>query len=778
MGKKTKVGKARKDKFYFLAKETGYRSRAAFKIAQLNRKYEFLQNAKVLLDLCAAPGGWLQVAHANMPVSSIIVGVDLVPIRPIPNVVTLVEDITTDGCRVHLKKELRGWKVDVVLHDGAPNVGSTWIHDAFTQNRLVLSALKLASNFLITGGWFVTKVFRSRDYTALIGVFGKIFHKVEATKPQASRLESAEIFVVCQGFRGGFDKALLDPKFVFADESEDTVIKAEVAAKVAKSKLKTMLGGTEKRAKADGYETGARTLYKSVPAGEFITNDRPELILSSASTIDLAEVEGEQLHNDCVKHASTTDEVRDACKDVKVLGRREMRILLTWRRVLRKKFHSRLPVKAEDEEKAGKSKRNLAASDAASLPVEVSPSRQALLEERKRRKREVKLSSQLKEKKKLEMVIPGDSMDVNNDEPLFALKSVTPSMVTSFDDTSTDAMLTMSDYSDDDESDGDTAPPSNNPLIVDFESQKNKTSKRVQDWYSKGILADMAVSDPDAAGHADDDDEDDSSAEADDTLPDGALRAADMEEDSSSDSSDSDLDEEMDALRRQRSGTDKAATKVKPVKAASRGPVHMSPSDLALAEEMMTSSKRKREIVEAGFNRHTYADEESEAIPDWFAVDEKQHNGRQRMPRPARERVLKYEERAKPVNARSIKKVVEAKARKKKRSSRKLERARKKAEEVVDAEGLTEAERAQQLRGIYRKALAGKTPKRAGTTLSVAKGGGGRSTSKSKQKTKKNSGKARVKMVDRRLKMDKVAEKRSSMKKSGKKIRKRKKIRK
>lgn len=105
----------------------------------------------------------------------------------------------------------------MVLHDGSPNMGTDWSVDAFNQNTLVLSAARLASQLLRQGGIFVTKVFRSADYTSLLYVFNTLFSRVDSTKPQASRAVSAEIFVVCQGYKkpSVLDERLFDPQYIF-----------------------------------------------------------------------------------------------------------------------------------------------------------------------------------------------------------------------------------------------------------------------------------------------------------------------------------------------------------------------------------------------------------------------------------------------------------------------------------------------------------------------------------------------------------------------------------
>ncbi|GAA6014902.1 hypothetical protein JCM10207_002217 [Rhodosporidiobolus poonsookiae] len=366
MGKdQKKTGKGRLDKWYQLAKEQGYRARSAFKLVQLNRKYDFLANARCVIDLCAAPGGWLQVAAKQMPQqNSLIIGVDLVAIKPIPRCITLVEDITTESCRRALRNEMKDWKADVVLHDGAPNVGSAWVQDAFTQVELVLASLKLAVEFLEKGGTFCTKVFRSKDYNSLLWVFNQLFTKVEATKPPSSRNVSAEIFVVCQGFLKPekIDPKLLNPKFVFAEvdgagEDEPTKLTSSSTNPLAKLEGKAIstkdvltpatlnvFAPEKKRKQREGYDDGDNTLYKECRVMEWIRSDDPIGVLGLVGRMRWFEEEDKKL----LKSPLTTEEVKQCVDDLKVLGKKDFKMLLKYRAQIREDLG--LDVKVDEKE--------------------------------------------------------------------------------------------------------------------------------------------------------------------------------------------------------------------------------------------------------------------------------------------------------------------------------------------------------------------------------------------------------------------------------------------
>ena len=266
-----------------------------------------------------------------MPPNSIIVGVDLAPIKPIPRVVTFVEDITTPACRTKLRAEVKDWKADVVLHDGAPNVGSAWVQDAYSQSELVLMSLKLAAEFLMKGGTFVTKVFRSVDYNNLIWVFSQLFGKVEATKPPSSRNVSAEIFVVCRDFHAPkhIDPKFLDPKHVFKDLAAS--IPADEKGSNSNNVQANVFQPEKKRRKRDGYADGDYTLHTSVPVSQFVFAQDPIGVLGSVNQMTF-ESEEEKGWKDMV---ITTEDVQANLNDLKVLGKRDFKTLLKWRIMLR-----------------------------------------------------------------------------------------------------------------------------------------------------------------------------------------------------------------------------------------------------------------------------------------------------------------------------------------------------------------------------------------------------------------------------------------------------------
>ncbi|KAH0475103.1 MAG: hypothetical protein KVP17_002165 [Porospora cf. gigantea B] len=334
MGKKAKVGKERLDKFYHLAKEQGFRARSAFKLIQLGQKFNLFDNASKVLDLCAAPGGWLQVCQKEMRSGSTIVGVDLAPIRALRGVVSIQADITTERCRKLLRKELSEGECDLVLHDGAPNVGTSWAMDAYNQNELVLHSVQLASEYLKRGGVFVSKIFRSQDYNSLIWVFKQLFNRVSITKPSSSRAVSAECFAVCEGYKkpGKIDPRFFDPKYVFV-----TTQQAQEAGQVDKNKLKKqeslaqMYKEREKK-KRSGYAADETFFHKTTIA-EFFDAKTPSKILMENNMI-VFEPADNAFVTTILDHPTTDLNIKALLADLKLCSKKDLNVLLRWREKL------------------------------------------------------------------------------------------------------------------------------------------------------------------------------------------------------------------------------------------------------------------------------------------------------------------------------------------------------------------------------------------------------------------------------------------------------------
>ena len=422
MPQKNKVAKKRLDKYYYLAKERGYRSRAAFKLLQLDKKYDFLSRACGVLDLCAAPGSWMQVARQQMPASSPCIGIDLAAIKPINKCVTLMQDITTQTCRSEIKRELKDGKIDLVLHDGAPNVGTAWLQDAYGQNELTLHALRLACDFMQPGGTFVTKAFRSQDYNSLLFVFEQLFKRVEATKPPASRNESAEIFVVCSGFtKAAIDPKFLDPKYVFK----------ELDAMAEESALSNVLQRRKNyKAPAVGYESaGKQLLFSDMRIVDFVHGGTPVRALGEHNRLLWDNGEECSLWR-TMPH--TTASIYEACGDLKVLGKNEFRMLLNWRLKAAELWRRHGLTKsrvvsdevakhgsADDEDWSGRSGRQEMHDEdieAANVDGEVTElERIARQRQKGLRRKESENKRRMRERLSLQMEHPGDRLDLSED---------------------------------------------------------------------------------------------------------------------------------------------------------------------------------------------------------------------------------------------------------------------------------------------------------------------------------------------------------------------------
>lgn len=187
------------DPYVIMAKENAYRSRAAYKLDQIDQKFKIFVGAKVIVDIGCAPGGWLQVAKEKAKNAKII-GIDLQPVDPIPEVDILQGDIYDENLLAKLLLLLPG-KVDLVLSDMAASATGNKQLNHLKNMALVEAALDFATGNLKYNGVFVAKILRGGEETKLMQDLRTMFKTVKQFKPDASYSDSSEIYFVCQGFK-------------------------------------------------------------------------------------------------------------------------------------------------------------------------------------------------------------------------------------------------------------------------------------------------------------------------------------------------------------------------------------------------------------------------------------------------------------------------------------------------------------------------------------------------------------------------------------------------
>lgn len=354
-----------------------------------------------------------------MPNGSIVLGIDLLPIRAIRNVKTIVADITTAECRRQVTQELHGWNADVVLCDGAPNIGSAYQKDAYVQNELVLAALKTATEHLVQGGTFCTKVYRSKDYNALMWVLQQFFVDVQAMKPNSSRSQSAEIFLVCLQYLAPstIDPKLLDPNHVFkevADPSSNKTVDV----------LHKKYDLHNKRHRSGYDEEAGILLSKSCTVSQFVHSKDPVRLLTDMNSL--------QFTDECKaayeSHPATNSDILASFADLKVLGRIDFKKLLKWRLLMIKEAKGaettqikEISLEGEEDASASRARRPRDA------PLTEDEIQEEILKRRERMERETRKQKKhnrlqaAKERKRQALGMNSDSFGVQDDMELFSL---------------------------------------------------------------------------------------------------------------------------------------------------------------------------------------------------------------------------------------------------------------------------------------------------------------------------------------------------------------------
>lgn len=695
------------------------------------------------------------------------------------------------------------------------------MQDAFTQAELVLQSMKLATEFLVEGGTFVTKVFRSKDYNSLLWVFNQLFTKVEATKPPSSRNVSAEIFVVCRGFKAPkhLDPRFIDPRAVFAELSDPT---PNNEAKVFKPEIK--------KRKREGYEEGDYTQFKEAPVSEFIQTTDPIAMLGSLNKLSFEQQPNGDIAIATIdKLPETTQEIRNCCADLKVLGRADFKRLLRWRLKVREIFGFSTK-KKDAEKKEEEEAEEVAEVESMDEEMKIQEEMERLKElDNKKKKKQRRLENEKKQKDivrmQLNMTTPmdigmeqegpegHDSMfDLKKIDKAGALAKVAKGRMATIVETKPEVEEGEEEEESDDEedrlereldemyneyvetksardakykakrarkededgewhgfSDDDKAVSSDEEIVEDEDSDlsddedaparlvtdldndngtKNGLTKRAERFFDQDIFKGI-----DGLEDIEDEEEEEDSgidvemaeaSEEEESAAPQKLTKAPAAEGPDSDS-DSDAESEIEEVKRDETAWEADDT---PMKNGRPDIDIITAEAMTLAHQLATGQKTKHDLMDDGFHRYSFRD--VDGLPDWFLDDENRHSKIQRPTTAAAAAAIREKMRA--LNARPIKKVREAKARKKFKAAQRLEKLKKKSALLADEEGLTEKDKAQSIAKLMAKA-AKKRPKQK-VAVVVARG------ANNGLKGRPKGTKGKYKMVDARLKKDVRAMKR------------------
>lgn len=749
----------------------------------------------------------MQVSVERVPVGSLVIGVDLDPIRPVRGAIGVQEDITHTKCRSTIKRLMaeNGCRAfDLVLHDGSPNVGGAWAQEATSQNALVIDSVKLATEFLAPKGTFITKVFRSQDYSAVLYCLRQLFEKVEVDKPLASRSTSAEIYVL--GFKykapAKIDPRLLDIRNLFQGGKEPP-------------KVLDVLRGTKQKRHRDGYEDGDTTLRKVCTAADFVWSESPLEILGSVTSISFEDPACLPVKD----HELTTEEVKTLCDDLRVLGKQDFKHILKWRMHIRKALSPSQKASSTTTNVEPENKDDIKDDEDEKMLNEMEELTYAM-ERKKKRAKKVLAKRRAKDKSRKATGMQSDVMeDGYTDHELFSLSSIkgkndlvavdnseydnneTGELVDSENENYVEAEETSASDIDseeerrrydeqleefldeaydrfvakkegsakqrkrlresyakdgrlfeggdeddkihsDQDSDNDKVAQETNPLVVPFDEEAATQEEITAKWFSQDVFAEA---DEHQDVKKDDDSEDE--MQVDDIKPAEPLPLPIPKNVKKNKAEQkvqpSKKEEDFEIVPAPATDSDDSSSDDE----SDEDDVETKAEILAYAKKMLRKKQREHMLDDA-YNKYMFHDE---GLPKWFADEEKRHN--QPIKPVTKEEIQAMKAQFKEIDARPAKKVAQAKARKKRVAMRKLEKVRKKANTISDQADISDRSKSKMIEQLYKKAA----PQRPKKEYVVAKKG-----------VQVKAGKGKI-LVDRRMKKDARMQGMSKQSKGGKK---------